>query len=52
MSYAVTQRTHEIGIRLALGAQRSDVLRLVVGQGMLLTTMGIGLGLGLALGLT
>jgi putative ABC transport system permease protein len=52
MSYAVAQRTHEIGLRMALGAQRGDILKMIVGQGMLIIAVGLAVGLLGALALT
>jgi ABC-type antimicrobial peptide transport system permease subunit len=52
MAYVVTQQTHEIGIRMALGAQRADVLRMVLSQGGKLTALGVCVGVAAALGLT
>jgi putative ABC transport system permease protein len=52
VSYFVGQRTHELGIRLALGANRTDIYRLVLGDGMKMTLGGIGIGLLAAFGLT
>jgi putative ABC transport system permease protein len=52
LAYTVVRRTNEIGIRMALGARKSVVLRLVVGQGMVLAFAGVGLGIVGALGLT
>ena len=52
VSYSASQRTQEIGVRMALGAQRTDILRLVVGQGLLLVAIGIAAGLGAAFGVS
>jgi ABC-type antimicrobial peptide transport system permease subunit len=52
VAYSAAQRTHEIGVRMALGAERMEVLRLVIGQGFKLTLIGVAVGITCAFGLT
>ncbi len=52
ISYLTGQRTHEIGVRVVLGASRKDVMRMILGQGMRMTLIGVGIGIAAALGLT
>jgi putative ABC transport system permease protein len=52
MSYSVTQRTHEIGVRMAMGAERRDVIKLILKEGLLLVVIGMSIGLAGALALT
>jgi len=52
ISYSVAQRTQELGVRIALGAQRRDIFKLVLGQGLLVTIIGIGIGLAGSFALT
>jgi putative ABC transport system permease protein len=52
VSYAVSQRTHEIGVRVALGAQRPDVIRLVIRQSLKMTLLGVTVGMGVAVALS
>ena len=52
MAFVITQRTHEIGVRMALGANRADVFRLTIGQAVSMAAVGVGIGLALSIGLT
>jgi putative ABC transport system permease protein len=52
LSYQVTQRTHELGIRMALGAKQWNVVKLIVGEGMALTLVGVAVGLAAAYAMT